>query len=424
MAVFYNTTGGGVKSHTGTSPEFSPYRYATKIVVPSGYTVNITGASARYGCTAFSGVYIVEPSVTFSIYDDDGGEPSIDPLENLFGTSFSGTEAVQVHSSGVLDVDLSAGTYWVVATIAALGISGSYTIQLTENTGETNVLSDDGLGHAGASGPWSSPWTWSISSDVADLYFSLTGTVSSGPAKPTSPNPSNGNTTDPVYDRKLSWSVGNLGNYDTMGVYLGTSPGSLSLLETITPAFDYTVDEGDWPQDSTIYWRVDGTKGGLTTTGDEWNFDPTPGVATNPTPIDGIGNVSRNQSRLYWDGGKLFQTFDVYFGLQGNPLLIDSGVTTEYWDMDYIIPLAPNTNYEWYIVAKNANGSATSDTWSFRTGGGAFDFGRPGDYDADLVWDIETGDWVDIGDIEVTGGGRYKQRIIVVGHQVIYFGDV
>ena len=49
---------------------------------------------------------------------------------------------------------------------------------------------------------------------------------------------------------------------------------------------------------------------------------------------------------------------------------------------------------------------------------------RPGDYDPDLVWGWDGDDYA-----WAVGGGRYKNRLVVVGHDsngvgTVYFGDV
>ena len=49
---------------------------------------------------------------------------------------------------------------------------------------------------------------------------------------------------------------------------------------------------------------------------------------------------------------------------------------------------------------------------------------RPAGYDADKVWDTATDTWKAVSAASVSGGGRYKSQIFVLGHKVIYFGDV
>lgn len=182
-----------------------------------------------------------------------------------------------------------------------------------------------------------------------------------GPAKATNPSPAHEATQDGCYDRKLSWSM----TADTCDVYVGTSEETLTLYSEDQTETEFTVDEEDWFQDSYIYWRVNTKTYGGTTTGDVWWFDPTPGAATNPTPSDTTTNVSIEQSRLYWDGGKLYQTFDVYIDDE----LVGADETTEYYDLNDLEnwPLSYYTTYTWHVMTKNLNGSTDSASWTFTT---------------------------------------------------------
>ena len=243
------------------------------------------------------------------------------------------------------------------------------------------------------------------------------------PGKAYNPSPWNGTEEDGAFDFKLTWSDG--GDADEYDVYIGTS-GSLSLIASGVTNLHYIGDADDFPDDSIVYWRIDSTNDNGTTTGDVWHFDPQVGTATNPTPTSGAGSVSRTQSRLYWDGGKLFQTFDVYI----DTVLVESDTTNEYFDLNTWAswPLAYETTYTWYIVSKNVHSEDTGGNWTFTTGAdvsASTDENRPGGYDPDLVWDIPTDTWKSVSAASsVSGGGRYKSQIFVLGHKVIYFGDV
>ncbi len=70
--------------------------------------------------------------------------------------------------------------------------------------------------------------------------------------------------------------------------------------------------------------------------------------------------------------------------------------------------------------------TTTGDTWTFvsQPEGGWPNPDRPDDYDPDDPWNPDEGDWDDINDFEYTGGGRFKGRVLVIGHKVIYFGDL
>ena len=69
--------------------------------------------------------------------------------------------------------------------------------------------------------------------------------------------------------------------------------------------------------------------------------------------------------------------------------------------------------------------TTTGDTWTFisQKSHSFTIFTRRSDYDEDLVWQPTVG-WVNIDDFEYTGGGRLKNRVVVVGHGVVYFGDI
>jgi len=239
------------------------------------------------------------------------------------------------------------------------------------------------------------------------------------PTKASNPVPANEETEDGVYDGRIAWANG--ADTDDVDLYIGTESGSLSLLSSAIELEYHDVAIENFPSDSIVYWRIDSNNDVGTTTGDEWWFDPRPGAATNPTPSDGVTALSITQSRLYWDAGKLNQTFDVYI----DGVLVEEDTTDEYYDISNwgLWPLQYSTSYEWYVKAKNVHGEEDSDTWTFTTAA-PYSMARPSTYDPDLVWDISTEDWVDFSDITVSGGGRYQSQIVVVGHKVIYFGDI
>ena len=82
--------------------------------------------------------------------------------------------------------------------------------------------------------------------------------------------------------------------------------------------------------------------------------------------------------------------------------------------------------YEWRVDTYDdvTELTTTGDTWTFISQKAPFTiFTRRSDYDEDLVWQPTVG-WVNIDDFEYTGGGRLKNRVVVVGHGVVYFGDI
>lgn len=92
-----------------------------------------------------------------------------------------------------------------------------------------------------------------------------------------------------------------------------------------------------------------------------------PNKPSNPYPADGATNVSPNVT-LTWeasdpDGDTL--KFDLYFGEQSTPSLVQSNLTTKSYGP---LELEYGKTYYWKVVAKDPDGeTATSDVWSFTT---------------------------------------------------------
>ena len=121
--------------------------------------------------------------------------------------------------------------------------------------------------------------------------------------------------------------------------------------------------------------------------------------------------------------------YQIYFRLSGD----DWAHIDDTYGLEFAIPsdiqdlLAYFSIYEWRVDTYDdvTELTTTGDTWTFISQKSSFSytiFTRRSDYDPDLVWQPTVG-WVDIDDFEYTGGGRLKNRVVVVGHKVIYFGD-
>lgn len=161
-----------------------------------------------------------------------------------------------------------------------------------------------------------------------------------------------------------------------------------------------------------------------------------PGKATTPGPTD-------DQTNIYIAGSSAISAFTwvapvgetpdylVYFRASGGTWALQETITddstTHYLSASVRGSLSYYSIYEWRVDTRDPNTLlvTTGDTWTFITqvSPSFTDFTRRSDYDADQVWQPGTG-WVDINSFEFTGGGRYKGRIVVVGHQTIYFGDL
>ena len=101
------------------------------------------------------------------------------------------------------------------------------------------------------------------------------------------------------------------------------------------------------------------------TTGSELNTPPI--ISNNPTPMDKAGNVGIVPV-ISWnstdpDGDTL--TYDIYFGTDPTPTLVQSNYTDTKYNPGV---LSYNTTYYWKIVAKDGKGGVTEGSiWSFRT---------------------------------------------------------
>ena len=120
--------------------------------------------------------------------------------------------------------------------------------------------------------------------------------------------------------------------------------------------------------------------------------------------------------------------YQVYYRLSGDSWThIDNTYETELAIPSAVQDLLDYYSiYEWRVDTYDdvVKLTTTGDTWTFisQQKPPFTEFTRRSDYDPDLVWQPTVG-WVDIDDFEYTGGGRLKNRVVVVGHKVIYFGD-
>ena len=95
-----------------------------------------------------------------------------------------------------------------------------------------------------------------------------------------------------------------------------------------------------------------------------------PSAPTSPEPDNGAESIPLSVV-LSWDNGEsdcdgLTATYDVYFGTSSTPSFHHNNGSSKSWDPP---ALESNTLYYWRVVARDANGSTTGNTWSFRTTG-------------------------------------------------------
>ena len=204
---------------------------------------------------------------------------------------------------------------------------------------------------------------------------------------------------------------------------------------------DYSVAYGGtWNfkcyEDSSAVVYAEGTK--TVTAAATVDYITGPGKAWNPSPTDDqedIAIIGRTRiNTLTWNA-PTDETPDylVYFRAYGGTWALQETITDDSTSHTLSASVRNSltyySTYEWRVDTRDLIGgetlTTTGDTWTFisQQEGSWTDFDRPSDYDEDQVWQPGTG-WDDINDFEYTGGGRFKGRVLVVGHKVLYFGDL
>ena len=210
-----------------------------------------------------------------------------------------------------------------------------------------------------------SGFTWSALNPV-DPAVKIWGTSSASPPSQASvPNPTDLAIDVSINLAELSWQ----GDGDTYDVYFGPI-GNLSLVSSAQAGTTFDMS-GQTPLDyqSEYEWRIDSTNANGTTTGEVWDFTtevmPSPDKATDPVPADTATDISRFLSELAWTTGADTDTFDVYFGPQGNMALVSAGQVATSYDLSSHQPLDYGVTYEWRVDPENEVGPVTGDVWTF-----------------------------------------------------------
>ena len=111
--------------------------------------------------------------------------------------------------------------------------------------------------------------------------------------------------------------------------------------------------------------------------------------------------------------------YQVYFKIPGGDWLnLENTYETEISLSDDALELLSYlSTYQWRVDTYDTETelTTTGDTWEFTSQQNPkfSSIVRPSSYNADYVWNPEIGDWDDINDFDYTGGGRYKNRIVV-----------
>jgi len=200
-------------------------------------------------------------------------------------------------------------------------------------------------------------------------YFTTTSAPNSPPNPPSDPNPANGST-NIVINANLSWNCSDPnGDPLTYDIYFGTNSNP-PLVQSNQSSTSY--DPGTMNYSTLYYWRIVAWDNqGASTSGPIWHFttksNSPPNTPSNPNPPDNATDVDVNAD-LSWtcsdpEGDPI--TYDVYFGNNSNPPLVQSNQSSTSYDPG---TMNNNTTYYWKIVAWDTSGaSATGPIWNFTT---------------------------------------------------------
>ncbi len=234
------------------------------------------------------------------------------------------------------------------------------------------------------------------------------------PNQPSNLSPSN-NATSISLDANLSWTCTDPeGDPLTYDVYFGTdsTPDNGELVSESQSITTYSVNSLDYGTD--YYWKiVSKDDHGNSTVSNIWKFTTLgnlpPNQPSNLSPSNNATSISLD-ANLSWtctdpEGDPL--TYDVYFGTNFNPPLVNSGQSCTTYDPG---TLNEETPYYWKIKAHDDHSnSTTGDVWEFTTQIGGT--GTVTDIDGNVYQTIIIGDqeWM-MENLKVT---RYRNGDLI-----------
>ncbi len=158
----------------------------------------------------------------------------------------------------------------------------------------------------------------------------------------------------------LSWTAASGATAYDVYVAAGSLPGTPTATVTGT-----THSLGTLAYSTLYQWRVVARNEGGSSTSSTWSFTTEPATPTvsNPNPADGSTGVPI-ETMITWSATNADE-YDLYmrFGRMVEFNLVQAGLKTT----GFAASLEGGQTYEWYVVARNAEKSATGPIWRFAT---------------------------------------------------------
>jgi len=244
--VWYDEDGAGLSTtFQGNAAVFPAYEGPT-----TGYVgQNFNGA---FSGGLFINQWLISPQFTVSAGDTlsfwwrAGGTPFFD---SVYVKISDGGSNIADFTQTVGYYELPSGSWFRYTYIFATGGTKRVALQYYHLDG-------------GPNGNHSNYWG-------LDLFQIISATFT-GPGPATNPSPADGATNVPITASQATWT--NPGGATTNEFWFGTSPGSLTLLQSGSLATSFTIPPGTLSYFTNYYWRVDESNGTATTTGPVWSF--------------------------------------------------------------------------------------------------------------------------------------------------------
>lgn len=257
----------------------------------------------------------------------------------------------------------NANTSYSYSTGGSTSSSG-HSVQYRFDWGDGTNSDWLGVGTTSASQSWSSPGTYSVttqarcSSDTSVLSSSSTSLAMAILGTPSMPTPVSG-AAGISMSPTLTWTALNASSYD---IYFGIESNPPRVATTTSASYSLP----GLMNKTKYYWKIVAKNNcGGSTTGTMWNFTTAcvaSGTPSSPTPSNGATSVSTSLT-LSWAGSNA-SLYDVYFGTSPSPSYVETIGGTTYNTSG----LNNNTTYYWKIVASNSCGDLSPGAlWSFTT---------------------------------------------------------